>query len=407
MNQRTQQVFNAGSTYNYTYDPIGQLKVADSGTASEDRGYQYDSAWNLNRRTNNTAVTTFTVNSLNEATKVGTADYHYDGNGNRVDIREDLPWYAYDDENRLIVVENDGNGWRTEFSYDGTGRLRQRLEYTGSPGSWTLASTTRYLYDGWRVIQERNASNVPQVSYTRGTDLSGTLEGAGGIGGLLGRSHGYSFGNWSTHNFYHADGNGNVTYLVNSSQTKAAAYRYDPFGSTVSSSGSLASANVYRFSSKELHVNSGLYYYGYRFYDPNTQTWPNRDPIQEWGGINLYRFVLNDPMTLFDPLGLDNQAGREWPQILTLPDGRIIVFQPPGNSGGAASGGNRPPANPILLPPGITCSSKENGDPVFIGPRLPTAPHSSPPFFPPLFPTIPPIPCSTCKVNLPPPVVII
>ena len=55
-NQRTQQVFNAGSTYNYTYDKIGQLKVADSGTASEDRGYVYHTAWNLNYLTNNTTL---------------------------------------------------------------------------------------------------------------------------------------------------------------------------------------------------------------------------------------------------------------------------------------------------------------------------------------------------------------
>lgn len=36
-----------------------------------------------------------------------------------------------------------------------------------------------------RVIQERNASNVPTVSYTRGSDLSVSLEGAGGIGGWI------------------------------------------------------------------------------------------------------------------------------------------------------------------------------------------------------------------------------
>jgi RHS repeat-associated protein len=119
------------------------------------------------------------------------------------------------------------------------------------------------------------------------------LESAGGIGGLLARSHGYSSGNWTNHNCYHADGNGNVTYLVNSSQTLAASYRYDPYGNTISSSGTLASANVYRFSSKELHVNSGLYYYGYRWYHPNLQRWLNRDPIGENGGINLYGFVRN------------------------------------------------------------------------------------------------------------------
>src|SRR6185436_11545756 len=122
-----------------------------------------------------------------------------------------------------------------------------------------------------------------RAGHTRGTDLSGTLEGAGGIGGLLARSHGYSGGNWSTHNFYHADGNGNVTCLVNSSQGLAASYRYDPFGNALSWSGSLAEDNVYRFSSKEFHAQSGLYYYGYRFYAPNLQRWLTRDPVAEVG----------------------------------------------------------------------------------------------------------------------------
>src|ERR1051326_4261387 len=99
------------------------------------------------------------------------------------------------------------------------------------------------------------------------------MEGAGGIGGLLSRSSGYSGGNWSTHYYYHADGNGNITYLVDSTQALAASYRYDPFGAITASSGTLASANVYRFSSKEQHVNSGLYIYLYRFYDPNSERW--------------------------------------------------------------------------------------------------------------------------------------
>ncbi|HEY5909853.1 MAG TPA: RHS repeat-associated core domain-containing protein [Verrucomicrobiae bacterium] len=210
----------------------------------------------------------------------------------------------YDDENRLIDVQNLSVAYETVFIYDGLGRLRIRREYQGPPSmrpfgaavptsSLPLVGETRYIYDGLRVIQERDSNNVPLVSYTRGVDLSGTLEGlgwprqseatAGGIGGLLARSHGYSSGNWTNHNYYHADGNGNITYLVNSSQGLAATYRYDPFGNTISSSGTLAAANVYRFSSKELHANSGLYYYLYRFYDPNTQRWLNRDSIDEPG----------------------------------------------------------------------------------------------------------------------------
>ena len=55
-------------------------------------------------------------------------------------------------------------------------------------------------------------------------------------------------------------------------------------------------ANLYRFSSKEVHPGSGLVYYLYRFYDPNLQRWLNRDPIQEQGGINLYAFAGNQPV---------------------------------------------------------------------------------------------------------------
>ena len=76
----------------------------------------------------------------------------------------------------------------------------------------------------------------------------------------------------------------------------------------------MATANVFRFSSKEVHPNSGLYYYGFRFYDPTLQRWLNRDPIFESGGINLYGFVGNNPMMFVDPYG---EAWYDWRWIDT------------------------------------------------------------------------------------------
>jgi RHS repeat-associated protein len=232
----------------------------------------------------------------------------------------DTAYLNDDDENRLAqwfhfargAGSPAGGDLRTDFVYDGLSRLRKRQEYVWvsggagplGPTGWTLNRETHYIYDGKRVIQDRDSNNTPTVSYTRGSDLSGSMEGAGGIGGLLARSSGYSGGNWAAHNTYFADGNGNVTYVLNSSQAMAASYRYDPFGNTVSSSGTLASASLYRFSSKEIHANSGMYYYLYRFYDPNLQRWINRDPIGERGGANLYEFVRNSPLGWIDPAGL-------------------------------------------------------------------------------------------------------
>ena len=92
--------------------------------------------------------------------------------------------------------------------------------------------------------------------------------------------------------------------LINAQSAVVASYRYDPFGNLTGISGPLAVSNSQRFSSKEWHGAAGLYYYGYRFYEPNLQRWLNRDPLGEDGGINLYEFCDNDPVNYFDSLGL-------------------------------------------------------------------------------------------------------
>src|SRR5439155_8690559 len=66
--QRTNLTRADASTVAYKYDSIGQLKVADSSVSSEDRGYLYDTGWNLSKRTNNGVVGTFTVDTKNQVT---------------------------------------------------------------------------------------------------------------------------------------------------------------------------------------------------------------------------------------------------------------------------------------------------------------------------------------------------
>lgn len=77
----------------------------------------------------------------------------------------------------------------------------------------------------------------------------------------------------------------------------------------------MAGGNTYRFSSKMIHDTTGLYYYGFRWYDPNLQRWPNRDPLGERGGLNLYRFARNAPVMSIDPFGLaDGEPGTRFPE---------------------------------------------------------------------------------------------
>jgi RHS repeat-associated protein len=266
----------------------------------------------------------------NELTNIAGASYSYDANGNLTWGYNSHTNYVYDDENRLVQWFSYATSFgppasgdlRTDFVYDGLSRLRSRSEYQYIGTGWYPNGTTYYVYDGMRVIQER--TTAPTVSYTRGPDLSGTFEGAGGIGGLLARSTGYT-GGWTNQWFYHADGNGNITYLVDANQALAASYRYDPFGNTTSSSGAQTGANIYRFSSKEIHINSGLYYYGYRFYDSNSQRWLSRDPVLESGGPNLYAFAANDPLGRYDPLGQQYGPGYPMPPGYPWPTSRAPI----------------------------------------------------------------------------------
>ena len=75
-------------------------------------------------------------------------------------------------------------------------------------------------------------------------------------------------------------------------------------GQTDSDATGAVASNPYRFSTKPLDVGSGLYYYGYRYYNPIDGRWINRDPIEEQGGVNLYSSMQNNPIADIDAKGL-------------------------------------------------------------------------------------------------------
>jgi RHS repeat-associated protein len=299
-----------------TVNSIGAVLYADATFAKD--GFGVTNGNNTFTAIANDSLGRWSTNSITVYLPTNNV-FTYDLNGNL--LSDGYRTFTYDDENELtsVVVSNGvTTATLTSNIYDGRMRIRIRREYTWSSG-WLQTAEVHYIYDGNLVIQERDANNLPTVSYTRGNDLSGSLQGAGGIGGLLARTDMHliinstpaigsaTAGQLSTA-FYHCDGNGNITALINSLQLIVAKYEYDPFGNITSLSGALAAANVYRFSSKEYLQNSGLYSFGRRFYEPNFQRWLSRDPIGEAGGINLYGFVGNSPLNAIDPFGLDLQT---------------------------------------------------------------------------------------------------
>jgi RHS repeat-associated protein len=95
-----------------------------------------------------------------------------------------------------------------------------------------------------------------------------------------------------------------ITAYVDENGTIVAEYTYDAFGRTIAGTGLLADTFRHRFSTKYYETETGLYYYGYRFYVPELMRWLNRDPIEEGDGWNLYEVVRNNLVNHNDVLGL-------------------------------------------------------------------------------------------------------
>jgi RHS repeat-associated protein len=98
--------------------------------------------------------------------------------------------------------------------------------------------------------------------------------------------------------------NGSASYT----QRTDFVFDYDAFGKETRSSALVAGLNPdsfpFHYSTKFTDGETGLNYYGYRFYDPANGRWINRDPIQERGGRNLYGMVRNNGVNRWDFLGL-------------------------------------------------------------------------------------------------------
>ncbi|NLH74116.1 MAG: RHS repeat-associated core domain-containing protein [Verrucomicrobia bacterium] len=235
-----------------------------------------------------------------------TESFTHDADGNLTqDGRWDLVW---DGENRLVKlrsrVGSPAPERRIEFEYDHQGRrIRQTVFNDRDDGQGSELSDTIFLYDGWNLVAELNAnsSNAKVRTYVWGMGLSGTMQGAGGVGGLLKVTyHGAS----TTNAFVAYDGNGNVTALIDASNGSiCAGYEYGSFAEPIRVSGPISKLNPVRFSSKYTDDESGFLCYGYRYYNPGTGRWPSRDLIGKNGGLNLYSFALNSSPTWFDSDG--------------------------------------------------------------------------------------------------------
>jgi len=260
-----------------------------SGSAAE---YAYDEIGNS---------ATYTANNLNQYSQ-----FQYDLDGNI--LSDGVHMFTYDSVGRLKTVSSNGVLFVTNH-YDAKSRRVKKV---------TPEAATTFFYDDWNLIEERIAytnGTTSTIKYYWGKDLSGELQGAGGVAGLLYQSVDDAI------YIPCCDNKGNITKYVDSIGNIVASYTYDAFGKLISKSGALADLFRHRFSTKYIDVETGLYYYGYRFYHPILMRWLNRDPIEEDGGVNLYGFCGNDPVSRYDKDGRAYFAYRPLNSDFTLNTG--------------------------------------------------------------------------------------
>ncbi len=186
----------------------------------------------------NGTLTGYTYGSYNKLLSAGSATYTYDSNGNMVTKTSgSSSWiYSYDYENRLKQVTLNG---LTAFQamYDGDGR---RIE--------TIAGDTTvfHYHDGsWDPVYVKDL--------TSGVTIDVIFVGSLRVGKIQG---GISY-------YYHLDRLGSVRLVTQSGTVQSFVAKYLPYGASYATSG----AENFQYTGKQLDVSTGLYYYGYRYYD--------------------------------------------------------------------------------------------------------------------------------------------
>ncbi|MGC1122709.1 MAG: RHS repeat-associated core domain-containing protein [Candidatus Methanofastidiosia archaeon] len=273
----------------FAYDGLDRLVSAQGDYGS--LTYSYDGVGN--RLSQNEL--TYTYNPMNELLSITDgAAFTYDGNGNTLTkTRGTDAWsYTYDERNSLVQVEKNRQVIG-QYRYDGNGFRIEKTE-GGGPSQY---QTSIYVYSGPDVIYEKNVDTGQVATYVYGPDGKITKN----VDGMV--------------DYYHADHLGSTRLITDESGNIITEVSYTPFGESESTPD--GEDNSYLYTGKE-HDLTGLYYYGARYYDPETGRFTTRDPSLGTPGnpgtLNRYVYCLNNPLKYIDPDGCEtaNFGNYSW-----------------------------------------------------------------------------------------------
>lgn len=294
-----------GSADSYEYDSMYRLRHIGYGlpnpAADPDRstGYQYDGVGNRVVQDDDSVITRYTSNNLNQYTEVAGVEQLYDANGNR--ISDGRFSYIYDFKNRLIEVRESGSdNLVANYRYHADGR-----RYSKTLGD---ESGALFHYAGWQVVEERNLAETTTATYVYGpVGLDDPIE--------MTRSAAHPAGAGSFN--FHGNARGDIVAITDAGGAVVQSYQYDDFGSPQSNPGN---SNPYLFQGRRYDVETGFYYNRMRYYDHSHGRFLQRDLLEDpLNKGNLYTYAANSPYGISDPLGLSGikkniptQADFDW-----------------------------------------------------------------------------------------------
>ena len=284
-------------------DPIGhfdcsfqhdELKRLTEESGAHVNRYTYDSIENrLNKNQNR-----YEINALNQIIKEGDTDYIYDVNGNLVETKNPSSGqihYSYDALNRLVAAIQDKNFY-VQFTYDPFHRRMNKISYKWDQKTdeWVLDRNYRYLYDGNNEI-----GVVDETGKIVELRVLGT-----GLGAEIGAAIAYELDDRVFAPIH--DHRGSVACLIDvESKKPVECYRYNAYGEVKTHFlESHPTNNSWKFSSKRSDSETGLVFFGRRYYNPSLGRWITKDPLGTPEGINRYAYALNQPLTRLDLYGL-------------------------------------------------------------------------------------------------------
>lgn len=290
----------------YSYDKIGRMISivnTNGSTIFSSTNYEYDNNGNIITTTqtgiNESKTNRYNYDKLNRLVEVLRFDaenikYSYDLYGNRITIEESSPFpydmnantYEFDLFNRIISIKN--GLYDVNFDYGPDGMRNEKLIRDIN----SKFSTFRYHYNqNDEVIVESDRSNKAIANYVRGDRLLVKKD--------IITSKDY---------YYLYNGHGDVIQIVDTDGNIVNSYEYDEWGNITYQVEGIT--NSFKYSGEVYDEETGLYYLRARYYDPSIGRFISEDTyegqIDNPLTLNLYTYVLNNPLIRIDPTGHDS-----------------------------------------------------------------------------------------------------